>query len=140
MNKLFAIIKRYEEIIRYVIVGGMTTAVSLGTYYVCVYMFLDAKDLLQLQIANSISWMASVTFAYFTNRRYVFMSKARQKVREAFAFYTSRVSTLLLDMGCMFLLVTVINMNDWIAKILVQFIILTSNYLLSKYIVFRKQR
>lgn len=138
MNRVFAKIRQYEKIIRYVIVGGLTTAVSLGMYYVCVYTFLDATNLIQLQIANIISWVASVTFAYFTNRRYVFMSKAQDKLREAFAFYASRISTLLLDMGCMFLLVTVIGMNDRIAKILVQFVIFASNYILSKYVVFKE--
>lgn len=140
MNKLFKTNKQVDEIIRYVIVGGLTTAVSLGTYYACVYTFLDASNSLQLQLANIISWILSVSFAFFTNRKYVFKSTDQRKLREASAFFASRVSTLLLDMGCMFLLVTAIGMNDRIAKILVQFIILVTNYLLSKFVVFNNRK
>lgn len=140
MKRFFKTLKQFDEIIRYVIVGGLTTVVSLGTYYVCVYTFLDASNSLQLQLANIISWISSVTFAFFTNRKYVFKSTAQRKLREASAFFASRISTLLLDMGCMFLFVTAIGMNDRIAKILVQFIILISNYLLSKFVVFKKRK
>ena len=57
---------------------------------------------------------------------------------EAAAFYGARVATLLMDMGCMFLLVTLAGINDKIAKLLVQVIVLVANYVLSKFLVFRK--
>ena len=60
--------QKYKEIIRYLIVGVLTTVVSLASYYLCVYTILDPDSPLQLQAANVISWIAAVTFAYFTNR------------------------------------------------------------------------
>ena len=72
MKRLY---EKYKEIINYLIVGVLTTVVSLGVYYACVYTVLDPNQPLQLQTANVISWVAAVTFAYFTNRRYVFESK-----------------------------------------------------------------
>ena len=35
--------KNYREIIRYLIVGVLTTVVSLAVYYVCVLTFLNRK-------------------------------------------------------------------------------------------------
>lgn len=55
--------KKYKEIINYLIVGVLTTVVSLGTYYVCVLTVLNPDNALQLQIANIISWIAAVAFA-----------------------------------------------------------------------------
>lgn len=126
------------EIIRYLIVGGLTTVVSLGVYCACVLTFLDPEDPTQLQIANIISWIAAVTFAYFTNRKYVFESHDPNMIKEGAAFFASRIGTLLMDMGTMFLLVTVIGMNDKIAKLIVQVIVTVGNYLFSKLLVFRK--
>ena len=63
------------EIFRYLIVGGLTTVVSLGVYYGCVLTVLDPKKPLQLQAANIISWIAAVTFAFFANRIFVFRSR-----------------------------------------------------------------
>lgn len=130
---------KYKEIINYLIVGVLTTIVSLGVYYFCTLTFLDPKSGVQLQIANVLSWIAAVTFAYFTNRKYVFESKNENKMAEAAAFYGSRVTTLLMDMGCMFLMVTLLGWNDKIAKLIVQVIVTVANYILSKFIVFRKK-
>ena len=64
--------KKYKEIIRYLVVGVLTTVVSLFTYYACVFTFLDPKRALQLQIANILAWIVAVTFAYFTSRFFFF--------------------------------------------------------------------
>lgn len=138
MEKLISLYKRYKEIVNYLIVGGLTTVVSLGVYYGCVLTILDPEVAVQLQAANIISWIAAVTFAYFTNRKFVFESKNENKLKEATAFYGSRVTTLLVDMGCMFLMVTLFGWNDKIAKLIVQVIVTVANYVLSKFIVFRK--
>lgn len=139
MDKLLELYRKYKEIIHYLIVGGLTTVVSLGVYYGCVLTFLDPDIAAQLQAANILSWIAAVTFAYFTNRKFVFESQSSDKLREAAAFYGSRVTTLLLDMGCMFLMVTLLDWNDKIAKLIVQVLVTVANYILSKFLVFRKK-
>ena len=67
--------KKYRELVNYLIVGVLTTVVSLGIYYGCVWTFLDPGDAFQLQAANILSWIGAVAFAYVTNRRYVFESE-----------------------------------------------------------------
>lgn len=128
---------KYKEIVNYLIVGVLTTVVSLGSYYVLVFTILNPKDGIQLQIANIVSWILAVTFAYVTNRRFVFESKGRNVVKEATKFYFARASTLLIDMFFMFLFVSIINMDDKIAKIIVQVVILVLNYIFSKVFVFK---
>lgn len=136
MKKLYY---KYKEIINYLIVGGLTTVVSLGSYYLCVLTFLDPNTAFELQIANIISWICAVTFAYFANRKYVFESKNENKLKEAGSFYMSRVATLLMDMGIMFVLVTLLNFNDKIAKLVVQVVVTVLNYVFSKLFVFNKK-
>jgi len=136
-KQIDALIKKYWDIFMYLVFGVLTTAVSLVSYFLCTYLFLDASDPLQLQAANIISWICSVTFAYFTNKRYVFRSN-NSILKEAAKFYSSRLGTLVIDMGVMYLLVSIASVNDVIAKIIVQFIVLVSNYAISKFLVFRK--
>ena len=133
---------KYGEIISYLIVGVLSTVVSMSVYYGLVLTILDPNDAIMLQVANVISWVASVTFAYFTNRKFVFKSKEKNMAKEAAKFYGSRVVTLLMDMAVMFILVTLLNMKDKWAKILVQVIVIVANYFLSKLFVFnaRKKR
>ena len=129
---------KYKEIIHYLIAGGLTTVVSLGSYYLCVVSFLDPDNGFQLQAANVISWICAVTFAYFVNRIFVFESRSKDYLREAGAFVAGRVSTLLMDMAIMFLLVTVLHGNDKIAKLIVQVVVTVANYVISKIFVFNK--
>ena len=139
MNTIRTLYQKYKELINYLIVGGLTTVVSLGVYYGCVLTFLNPDVPVQLQAANVLSWIAAVTFAYFTNRKYVFESKNEKRLQEAAACYGSRVTTLLLDMFCMFLMVTLMGWNDKVAKLIVQVLVTVANYILSKFLVFRKK-
>ena len=91
-------------------------------------------------ISNILSWGLSVVFAYFTNRWFVFHSKNKNKINEFLKFTGSRVLTLLLDSGLMVLGVEYLKIDDLLTKILVQIIIVISNYIISKLIVFKKEK
>ncbi len=139
MKKIFNLYHKYEEIINYLIVGVLSMIVSLATYYLCVYTFLDPNVALELQMANIISWFCAASFAYITNKLFVFKAKNTNLLKEASSFYASRVLTLLMDMGIMFLLVTVLHGNDKIAKLIVQVVVTIANYIISKFFVFKKK-
>ena len=134
----FNIYKKHEEIWNYLIVGGLTTLVSLLVYYICVLTFLNPNNAIELQIANIISWIFAVLFAYVTNRVFVFKSSNKNIKKEAASFIGSRIITLLLDMLTMFIIVTLLHMNDKIAKIIAQIIVIIGNYIISKLFVFKK--
>lgn len=137
MKELF---KKYEEIIRYLIIGVLTTVVSLCTYYLLVYTVFDPEKALELQITNIISWIVSVTFAYFTNRKFVFKKEENASIKEASSFYASRISTLVIDMGLMYVFVTLLGFNDKIIKLVVQVVVIVLNYILSKFLVFNEKK
>ena len=130
---------KYKEIINYLIFGFLSTIVNLITYYTLTSTILNPKETLELQIANILSWIISVTFAYITNKIYVFNTKNNHIIKEIFTFYLSRISTLLLEILLMFILVTKLNLNDRIIKPLVAITIIIINYILSKLIIFKKK-
>ncbi len=138
--KIFDIYKKYEEIINYIIIGGLTTVVSLTVYYGLTFTIMDPNNAIELQITNVISWIVSVTFAYFTNRKIVFKKKEKANLKEASEFFASRITTLLLDILLMYVFVTLLHFNDKIIKLIVQVIIIVLNYILSKFLVFNKKK
>ena len=79
MNRNYKLTK---ELIAYLIAGVLTTIVGLAVYYGLTFTILDASNPLQLQIANIIMWIVAVTFAYVTNRKFVFESKSKEIVKE----------------------------------------------------------
>ena len=140
MNKIKTIYLKYEEIINYLIVGILTTIVSLGTYFLFVNTFLSDKSDLSIQIANVLSWICAVTFAYFTNRIFVFKSKSqnKEKIKEFIKFYSSRIASLIMDMVLMYILYSLMHIDDTISKLIVQVFVTIANYILAKILVFKK--
>ncbi len=140
INKIKEIYFKYEEIISYLFFGFLTTVVSFGTYVLFANTFLAGKSDLDIQIANVLSWICAVIFAYVTNRIFVFKSKTigKEKVKEVFNFALARVFSLLVDMFMMYILYSVMHIDDTISKIIVQFVVVAMNYILSKVIIFKK--
>ena len=135
MKELF---NKYKEIIMYLIFGVLTTVISLIVYYALTYTILNPNNSIYLQIANILSWIAGVLFAYFTNRKYVFESKNEKKLKEFTSFVGARVTTLILDMLIMGVGVSLLHGNDKILKLISQVLVIVGNYVLSKLIVFKK--
>lgn len=139
MKKILSLYKKYEEIVNYLIVGVLTTIVSWAAYGIC-KLVMDVNNALMMQIAVIIRWVAGVVFGYFTNRRFVFKSKNPNMLQEALGFAGSRVITLFLDMFVMWLLPSVLHVNDWIATFISAVLVTVMNYIFSKFIVFRKKK
>ena len=132
--------KNVKEVISYLIVGVLTTVVSFVTYFVLTRTFFDPDNAVKLQIANIISWIAAVAFAYITNRIFVFESKNKNIFLEIVLFVAARLLSLAMDMGCMFIVVTLLKQSDIIGKLFSQVVVTIANYILSKLIVFRRKK
>ena len=130
---------KHEEVLSYLIFGVLTTIVSLLIYYALVLTILNPNKAVELQIANIISWIGSVLFAYVTNRKYVFKSKNKNIFKEITSFYSGRIITLLLDMGVMFIFVTLLHGNDKVFKLVSQVLVVIGNYIISKLLVFKNK-
>lgn len=91
-------------------------------------------------VANVIAWIASVLFAYITNRKYVFESNGDSIIQEFSKFVGARLSTGLMDMVVMWLLIDVLHTNSMLAKIISNVLVVISNYVLSKLFVFKKEK
>lgn len=137
MQKVIDLFNKYKEIIMYLIFGVLTTVVSLVSYYLLTITILNPESGIQLQIANIISWILSVAFAYITNRKYVFHSKSKNILSEVTSFVGGRVATLIMDMLIMFVFVTILHFNDKVFKLVSQVVVTIGNYIISKIFVFK---
>ena len=143
MKKTLELYKKHEEIINYLIVGVLTTIVSLAVKWGLLFTILDASNAFELQTSVIISWIIAVSFAYITNRIFVFKSKSQNILKEISSFFGSRVITLLLDMGIMWFFVTLLKLNTdtwvFIWTMVVQVLVTILNYIFSKLLVFKKK-
>ena len=135
-----AIYKKYEEIIVYLIVGVLTTIVAWAAKFIANAVLFDNTMYptpFENTVLSTINWAAGVTFAYFTNRRFVFKSKEPMR-KEAPKFVLSRVSTWILDIVVMQVL-TAVNINLIVASVISAVLVTIANYVFSKLFVFNRK-
>ncbi|MCR5121441.1 MAG: GtrA family protein [Ruminococcus sp.] len=141
----------HKEVLMYLFFGGLTTLVSVVTFWLaarsCAGLPVKTVAGVELHLdiiaANVISWVCAVTFAYITNRTWVFEDKAhggRAVAKECAAFFAGRVFTLVVETLLLELCVTLFMMNGVLAKILVSIVTVILNYIVSKLFVFKKAK
>ena len=138
-----------NEIISYLFWGGMTTVVSWGSYAgfsVILNRFLS--DDLSIAIANILSWICAVVFAFITNKIWVFHSRSweyRVWWPELVKFVLARLATGVLEMAAVPLAYkigldfTVLGIKGMGAKIIISIIVVILNYIFSKFLVFKEK-
>lgn len=130
--------KKYKEIILYLFFGGLTFLVSVGSY-----VFFEFVTGMSPLIANIFSWILAVSFAYITNRIWVFTDIAHgvQKViKEVCAFFGGRVVTLIIEEAILFFGISVLNFESVVVKVIGQIVVIISNYFISKILVFTNRK
>lgn len=132
--RFYGLYEKYKSVLLYIFFGGLTTIISVGT-------FILFGTILDELLANVVSWILAVTFAYFTNKVWVFSSSVKGKamLREMMTFFSGRLITLGLEEVMLLVFVIWLQFNGTVIKIIAQFVVLVSNYLISKWITFRKE-
>ena len=153
-----------REIITYIIFGVLTTAVNLVTFYIFKKIFISigwegvfnkllgsagwdkALKLLgsgtDYLAAPVIAWTVAVIFAFVTNKLIVFESKSWKPAvagKEFVGFIGARLFSLLVELVFMFVMVTLLKWNDFVAKFIVQVIVVILNYVFSKLLIFKNK-
>ena len=131
------------EMLLYMLFGVGTAAIDIFTAKV-LYDTLSRSAFLKpsnnVVIANTASFILSVTFAFFTNKFFVFKSKSqnsRHIRKEAFKFFFARFLTFGLSLFGMVILVDSFTFDHDVAKIIVSIVVIILNYVFSKLIVFK---
>ncbi|MBP5265499.1 MAG: GtrA family protein [Lachnospiraceae bacterium] len=128
---------KYKEMLLYAFFG-------IGTFLIAIYsyMFFTEHMAVNVLIANAISWVFATTFAFLTNRTWVFVNHAKG-VKAFFlqmgSFFFGRLITLLIEEEMLHVLVLQQGLPNMPIKLLSQIIVIALNYVISKLLVFRKR-
>lgn len=143
IEKVKALCIKYREILVYIIVGGMTTVVSWGCKFLWGAIFypgVTIPTVAQNTVLVIVENVAGILFAYFPNRKWVFQSKDPNIFREFTGFVGSRLGTWGLSYVLNLLLTNVLHIDYRITTIVVGVVVVIGNYIISKFLVFRKKK
>lgn len=128
---------KYKSIISYVIFGVLTTVVNVAIYHIS-----NNSLMLSNIVSTCIAWIVAVTFAFVTNKLFVFESKGwsiNKVVKEIVSFYTCRLGTGAIELFCMYFLVDMMNFNGTVMKFCTNFVVIILNFVFSKLFVFKNK-
>ena len=129
------ILSKHREIILYIFFGGLTTLVS------AVFYFLASWGLgASAWLSSIISWVFAVSFAFVTNKLFVFQSKQKEgAARQAVLFFVARLASLFINTAIMLIFVDLLAFNEPIVFVAGQVVVLIFNYIASKFLIFKKR-
>ena len=119
-----------REMLSYIFFGICTTVVNIVVFQACTALLHW-----NWAVSNVLAWILSVLFAFVTNKLFVFQSKksgSKRFIWEAVTFFAA-------PMAGMWLLLDCLNVNSLLSKILMNVVVIIVNYILSKFIIFRKK-
>lgn len=139
--------ERFRELFVYGVAGVLTTAINYavyagGTRGIATLLGIAPDHGLLILIVKIIAWCASVAFAFWSNKKYVFRSTDwgfSTLKKEVPGFVSARVLSLLFDAAFVEIAVHVFGMNDLVATLIANVIVIVLNYFASKFIIFRKK-
>lgn len=133
MNKLLN-----REVIMYIIFGVLTTLVNLIISFV-----LEGVVNINGAWASAIGIVCSVLFAYFTNRKWVFNTKAKgfkENFREFIKFILGRAVTMVIEQGGVVIFYSYMNLPFMPVKLSLTIIVIILNFFFSKFFAFSKKK
>lgn len=127
---------KHKEMLLYLFFGGLTFLISVASF-AAFNLSMKINEL----IANVLSWIIAVLFAFFTNRIWVFSSPTNTIavfLKQMLYFFSGRVVTLILEEVILYIFITKFRFSSIFIKIIAQVAVIVANYVISKLFVFKE--
>ncbi len=134
---------KYKEFVLYALFGILTTIANAGTFFIASHTIGAEHHVLN----NTIAWIAGVAVAYVTNKLWVFESKSwklKVVIKEVTEFVLARLLSFVFETVGLAVLVNILSYDDniwgqFIIKLGLSVIVVITNYIFSKFVIFRKK-
>lgn len=126
--------KKHKEALLYLFFGFCSLVINIIGYW----LFSEMLKL-STTISNAGAWILSTTFAYATNRKWVFSETAsglKEISLEATKFFAGRIATLIIEGVLLYVFIDLLNYPNMIIKVLVSVVVIVLNYVFSKFWIF----
>lgn len=126
------IYKKYKSILVYLFLGGCATIVGFVTRT----LFIQVMHM-NSYLGVALSWIISTTFAFFTNRTWIFEHNDEKILLEYVKFCGGRVMTFVIDEIINGIFYVGLGWNFYVVFIFSSAVTAIVNYLISKFFVFK---
>lgn len=133
IRELKLLITKFEQFIKFVIVGCSNASINLLVYYVCIYLGIHYI------LAYTLGFLLGVCNAFYWNSKYVFKNKTETNIARGFVkVLLSYGLSFLLSVLLMGVIVETLKFSSYIAPILKLVITVPLNFVLNKLWAFKE--
>lgn len=134
-HKALKLLSRFEQFIKFGIVGCSNTLINLAVYYTCIHLGFHYL------IAYTIGFLVSVCNAFYWNNKYIFKNKQESSLPKAFLkVVISYGLSFLLSILLMGIMVELLSISSLLAPLLKLAITIPLNFFLNKVWAFRDHK
>ncbi|MCR5718974.1 MAG: Coenzyme F420 hydrogenase/dehydrogenase, beta subunit C-terminal domain [Lachnospiraceae bacterium] len=127
--------KRFEQFIKFGIVGISNTVICLAVYYLGLLVGIDYR------ISYTLGFLASVCNAFYWNNKYVFKNKQEKSILKAFAkVFASYGLSFVISIILMNIFVELLHIPSVIAPLLKLVVTIPINFVLNKVWAFKDKK
>ena len=132
----------------YLIFGALTTLVN----YIVFIIFAAVLGYARVLTVNTIAFVIAASFAYFTNKIFVFGSKNwnfKTLIKEIPAFFAARIFSYLFEQAGLYLATDVLKLQGFsifgvdailLVKLILSVGVIIINWVISKFFIFKKSK
>lgn len=129
--------KKHKEVLLYLFFGGVAVFLNL-----VLFIFFTKHFGWGVLFANIVDWVICVLFQFVTNKTWVFEAvtdSTKGFWAQLAGFFSGRLLTLGMEELILFGLIDYLHWNSVFVKLLAQIVVIISNYVISKFFVFKKK-
>jgi putative flippase GtrA len=130
--------KKHKEVLLYLLFGGLSFLLNMGLFYL-IHQTLGWNEL----VNNIICWVVCVLFQFFTNRIWVFdghVDSTADFFKQMASFFGGRLFTLAVEEAILAVFITWLHFGAMPVKLSAQVAVIVLNYIISKWIIFKKKK
>lgn len=128
-------IAKFKDVFLYGIVGGVATLTEWALFY-------GLNDGLKFHYmwAATLAYISSTFVNWLAGRLIMFKESEKGILKEIFLVYAASVIGLLANLGIMWVMVDVININEMISKMTATVLVFAWNYIIRKRVIYNKKK
>lgn len=129
--------QKHKEVLLYLFFGGLAVFLNLALFVLFTKHFGWGA-----LFANVVDWVICVLFQFITNKTWVFDAEtdsAKGYWAQLAGFFSGRLLTLGVEELMLFVFIDRLHWNSLLVKLIAQIVVIVSNYVISKFFVFKKK-
>ena len=128
---------KHKGVLLYLFFGGLAVFLNLALFVLFTKRFGWGA-----LFANVVDWVICVLFQFITNKTWVFdatTDSAKGFWAQLAGFFSGRLLTLGVEELMLFVFIDRLHWNSLLVKLIAQIVVIVSNYVISKFFVFKKK-